>query len=206
MSNSDLSFMTRDWIIKDKTAVEAGYVNDPNDLGGETNHGITKGVAQEYKVQLVTLFKWDGSMKNLTKEMAYYIYKVGYWDKLKLDTIFQINKLLADKLFDIGINIGISTASMWLQVILNSFNRQGKLYPDIATSGGIGPQTLGALDAFIKTRGKKALQRLHLALFCMQGQHYISISVSRQKNEEFTFGWYDRMEHNLEYYSELWEQ
>ena len=37
---------------------EGGYVNDPNDLGGETNFGITK------------RFYPDVDIKNLTKEQA----------------------------------------------------------------------------------------------------------------------------------------
>ena len=42
---------------------EGGYVNDPKDLGGETNFGITK--------------RWypDLDIKNLTKEDAIEIYK-----------------------------------------------------------------------------------------------------------------------------------
>ena len=38
-------------IIADKTGVEGGYVNNPNDLGRETNHGITIALATDYKAQ-----------------------------------------------------------------------------------------------------------------------------------------------------------
>ena len=37
--NPTLSDFTKDFIIRRAVAVEAGYVNDPDDSGGETNHG-----------------------------------------------------------------------------------------------------------------------------------------------------------------------
>ena len=54
--------------------LEGGYVNDPKDPGGETNHGVTKKVAQSHKEVLAKEYGWDGTMKGLTKEMAAEIY------------------------------------------------------------------------------------------------------------------------------------
>ena len=51
-----------DEIIEKVLEHEGGYVNDPNDLGGETNFGITK------------RFYPDVDIKNLTKEEAKHIY------------------------------------------------------------------------------------------------------------------------------------
>ena len=51
---------------------EGGYVNDPNDLGGETKYGITK------------RFYPDVGIKNLTVEEAKQIYYDDYWVKNKV--------------------------------------------------------------------------------------------------------------------------
>ena len=47
-------------------AVEGGYVNDPNDAGGATNHGVTEQVAREHG--------YAGAMQSLPKGMAQEIY------------------------------------------------------------------------------------------------------------------------------------
>lgn len=52
--------------------IEGGYVNDPDDPGGETNYGITKAVARSHG--------YNGSMKEMPKSKAIEIYKKSYWD------------------------------------------------------------------------------------------------------------------------------
>ena len=64
-------------IIEKVLKHEGGYVNDPTDLGGETNYGITK------------RFYPDVDIKNLTEEQAKEIYK-----KEKNLLIFFINRFL----------------------------------------------------------------------------------------------------------------
>ena len=64
-----------DEIIEGVLKHEGGYVNDPTDLGGETNFGITK------------RFYPDVDIKNLTEEGAKEIYKRDYWDKNKVDDV-----------------------------------------------------------------------------------------------------------------------
>ena len=67
---------------------EGGYVNDPTDLGGETNFGITK------------RFYPDVDIKNLTKEGAKEIYKRDYWDKNRIEEVPQELEAL-DKIKDL---------------------------------------------------------------------------------------------------------
>jgi lysozyme family protein len=196
---------SKEWIIADKTAVEAGYVDHPSDPGGETNCGITREVAERNKADLVKLFRWDGKMRSLTKEMAYYIYDKDYWKAMYLDEVHKRCPFIADKMFDIGINIGTGRAEPWLQTFLTTMNRQGKDFPDLKIDGQIGPTSLAALDAFMKVRGNKPARWTVLkGLLCFQGSHYVNISVTNGKLEDFTFGWFERMEHNLaEYHQAL---
>lgn len=193
--------LTKADIINGVISVEAGYVNNPDDRGGETNCGITVAVAHQYGKLLRTEFKWDGTMKNLTKAMAYRIYELEYWTPLKLDDIYKTSPFLADKLFDLAVNCGKVRAAMWLQRALNAFNRKQKDYKDLVVDGGVGNMTLTALASFIKVRGKdKVVKTLLKALICQQGSHYLEISLSREDNETFTFGWFERLDHHIDLY------
>ncbi|MDY0124499.1 glycosyl hydrolase 108 family protein [Sulfurimonas sp.] len=106
----------------DKVLVsEGGYVNDPNDRGGETKFGISKRAYPHIDI------------KNLTTDEAKAIYKQDYWDSIKGD---EINSdLVAYEIFDTAVNMGSRTASKLAQVIIGS-------HPD----GIIGVQSLAKLN------------------------------------------------------------
>lgn len=200
---SKLSDYSRQAIINDKTGVEGGYVNNPNDAGGETNHGITVGLATQYKPQLQSQFNWDGTMRNLSLDMANYLYTTEFWNKLSGDALFAIHPLLADKMFDIAINSGKTSAVTFLQDYLNCANNGGTTYADITADGGMGPGTLGALKSFIGARGAKGAADLVLMLCCYQGANYRDLTKKRVQNETFFFGWCERVVRDLGHYSQL---
>jgi lysozyme family protein len=79
---------------------EGGYVNDPNDPGGETKWGISKRAYPKFII------------KELTREDAYNIYKRDFWDKLELD---NLSDAVTFQLFDFAVNSGIETAIRYLQ-------------------------------------------------------------------------------------------
>jgi len=79
---------------------EGGYVNDPTDLGGETNFGITKRFYKHLDI------------KNLTRKEASVIYYNDYWLKAKCD---QLPKELRLIHFDTAVNMGITRANKFLQ-------------------------------------------------------------------------------------------
>ena len=83
---------------------EGGYVNHPNDPGGETNWGITKAVARE--------FGYTGSMRDLPRDTAKRIYRVKYWDTVKAD---EMPDAVRYPLFDAAVNSGVGQAARWLQ-------------------------------------------------------------------------------------------
>ena len=115
---------TFDEIIEQVLHHEGGYVNDPTDLGGETNFGITK------------RFYPDVDIKNLTKEGAKEIYKRDYWDKNKCgDLPSQLRHIY----FDMCVNMGKRTA---VKVLQRAAVNKGK---DIEVDGGLGPATLAAV-------------------------------------------------------------
>ena len=114
-----------DEIIEKVLEHEGKYVWDKDDLGGETNFGITK------------RFYPDLDIKNLTKEEAKQIYYDDYWLKNK------VNKMppeLKHIYFDMCINMGKKTA---VKILQGASIGKGK---DIALDGGLGVNTFKAIQ------------------------------------------------------------
>lgn len=172
--------------LKEKTInhiidLEGGYINDPNDSGGETKYGITKRVAEKNG--------YTYEMKLLPKSLAFQIYSNKYWDDISLDEIEQRSQSLAMELADTAVNMGTGRASEFLQRSLNALNNQGKLFADLVVDRDIGPATLKAMDAFITKRGKNGELVLFRAINSLQGAFYIELAERRQKDESFVYGW-----------------
>ncbi len=160
---------------------EGGYSNNPNDLGGKTKFGITEAVARESG--------YMGDISKLTLDIASNIYYSRYWDKMQLNDVCRMSEDLAIEMFDTGVNMGIAYAVLFLQQTLNAFNNQGTLYNDIKEDGVIGRNTITALHSFYAKRSVKGGIVLLKAMNGLQCARYISLSQTRQKNEEFVFGW-----------------
>lgn len=143
---------------------EGGYVNDPDDPGGETNFGITK---RAYP---------DLDIKNLTAEQACEIYARDYWnpwyDKIAAQAV-------ATKLFDLGVNMGPRTAVKLLQ------NALIQLGAPIKADGVFGPNTLAALNR----RGSATVLRT----FELEAvRYYQRLAERRPTSRKYLFGWVRR--------------
>ena len=114
-----------DEIIEQVLEHEGGYVNDPNDLGGETNWGITKRFYPELDI------------KHLTRAKAKDIYRRDYWDRNKVESL---PKELWHIYFDMCVNMGKRTAVKVLQRAANSMSK------GLTVDGGLGPNTIKALE------------------------------------------------------------
>ena len=169
-------------IIDDVIKVEAGYVNHPNDPGGETNFGITKLVAQKYG--------YTGDMIDLPKQVARDIYSQNYIFHPKYNLIYDMcGYSLAQALIDAGVHSGTNRSSIWFQKCLNAFNLNQKIYPDLVEDGSIGSVTLSALQAYISHRGDEGIDVLLKALKALRGEYLILISRNNPKLEDFVYGW-----------------
>lgn len=85
-------------------SVEGGYVNNPNDPGGETKFGISK---RSYPNLII---------KDLTREDAFNIYKRDFWNRVFAD---ELPDGISFQLFDFAVNSGIETAIRYFQRSLN---------------------------------------------------------------------------------------
>lgn len=86
--------------IKKTIALEGGYVNDPLDSGSETKYGISKRAFP------------NEDIANLTEDRATEIYQDHYWNPCGLDKYSY--KPFRWKVFDIAVNMGVSTAQNFL--------------------------------------------------------------------------------------------
>lgn len=165
-----------DKIIENIIKAEGGYVNDPDDPGGETNFGITKETARKNG--------YFDEMSHMPKTFAEKVYKGQYINKPKFNLIMEESLLIAEEVIDTGVNCGQRTASKFLQEVLNVFNNNQQHYKDLKVDGSVGPATISALKAFLAKRGKEGEQVLHFTLNCRQVAYYMSID-----NEKFMYGW-----------------
>lgn len=167
-------------------AVEKGYVNNPNDQGGPTNHGITEAVARAHGFR--------GDMRDLSKDQASVIAKTQYWDILRLDDISALSPAIANEVFDTGFLCGQGTAAKFLQKSLNLFNRSNRGekrdYDEVSEDGVIGPMTVHALRKYISLRGTDGVTVMLRSLNAQQGVYLMELCRRREKDEEFAFGWY----------------
>lgn len=185
----------RHCIDKD-TEIEGGLTGGStlkDDLGGLTNHGITEGKAKEYKRLLQTLFGWDGTMENLNTDMAYYIYENDFWHGMELDTVGEYSRRLANAMFRWGLKSGQSRPTKQLQNILNVLNNKGKYWDDLVPDGILGNRTFTAFDALVAKRGRNQAKTV---VYCLMQSamenHMVNISISREANETFSWGWVTR--------------
>ena len=170
-----------DTLIQGVLGREGGYVNHPDDRGGETIWGITVGTARRHGYQ--------GSMRSMPRAEAVRIYRAVYWVAPGFAQVAAQSVPVAEELFDTGVNMGPGVAAEFLQRSLNALNRQGKDYPDLKVDGDIGQATLAALDAYLRLRGRVGESVLLKALNVLQGARYIQLAEGRGANESFVFGW-----------------
>ena len=112
-------------IAIEKTLVnEGGYVDDPQDRGGETNFGISKRAYPNIDI------------KNLTVAGAKEIYKRDYWDRVRANEI--TSQEVASGLFDTAVNMGVRTASKLLQGCIDA-------HPD-GVIGNVSLQKINSID------------------------------------------------------------
>lgn len=97
---------------------EGGYVNDPDDAGGETYLGISRVNHPYSKIwDIIDSIKKEYGTKNINSRLkqdtrlikeAEHIYKSKYWDVLYLDEV--PSQRIAHQLFDDAVNRGVGSA------------------------------------------------------------------------------------------------
>lgn len=126
---------TVDQIARAIVRREGGYVNDPDDPGGATKHGVTIHTMRRLGLDLTGDGKvTTDDVKALTEDDAVRIFKDHYFTRPRIG---DLPEPLRASVFDMYVNAG-SHAVRILQRMLARFG-----FP-VAVDGGIGPQTIAA--------------------------------------------------------------
>ena len=169
-------------IVSNTIGVEGRYSNNPADTGGATCWGITETVARKHD--------YTGDMRLLPRETAIEIYKAEFWAAPGFDRVALLSEKIAQTLFDIGVNMGVETAAMFLQRALNAMNDGQHLFFNMVIDGKLGATTLGNLHTYLTHRatqnGELVLWR---AINCLRGARYIELTEGRPADKDFIFGW-----------------
>lgn len=122
-------------IAEEIVAREGGFVNDPDDPGGATNHGVTIGTLRRLGIDLNRDTRIDvADVKALSRPQAVEIYLEHYY---KRPGIAALPEALQASVFDMYVNAGGNAVKI-LQRLLGDMG-----FPCDA-DGEIGPQTIRA--------------------------------------------------------------
>ena len=122
-------------------AREGGYVNDPDDPGGATNHGVTIHTMRRLGLDLDGNGRVDArDVKRLSRDQARRIFLDEYFDK---PGIAGLPEPLRASVFDMNVNAGANAVKI-LQKLLVAMGFA------VSVDGAIGPKTRAAADAAMK--------------------------------------------------------
>lgn len=148
---------------------EGGYVNHPDDPGGETKYGISKKSYPKLNIKLLTL------------QDAVNIYYRDFYTQCGCQLIGDDE--IAWKLFDLGVNCGPVIAGRLLQ---QGYNRLSS--SPLAVDGIVGPGTAKAVNNY---KWKKAL---YCAFKNCAFERYMEIVQRKPSQRKFLDGWLNRLE------------
>ena len=125
-------------IAEEIVAREGGYVNDPDDPGGATNHGVTIHTMRRLGLDL----DGDGDVdtadvRRMTRDRAVEIFIDHYFRRVRIDLLPAV---LQPSVFDMYVNAGANAVRI-LQRLL------GEMGHPVAVDGRIGPKTARAAAA-----------------------------------------------------------
>lgn len=153
--------------------LEGGYVDNPNDTGGATKYGISLRFLQQIQPSAT-----KSIIQNLSLSDATQIYRHHFWDKCQLSHIKDQH--IANKLFDLVVNMGHASGIKLVQKALNELRTER-----LAEDGIMGARTLGAIN-----EADPITLLAHLKLAAIK--RYAAIVQANRKQDVFLLGWLNR--------------
>jgi lysozyme family protein len=153
---------------------EGGYVDDPEDPGGETNKGVTMATFREWSHQLLGIDPTSDNLKSLTDAQAGIIYKARYWDGIRGDAVELQD--LANIVCDGYVNTG-TNATKLLQRVMNGMGAS------VVEDGMIELASIQALAGLSQVEVYRQFKQGRI-------RYYESVA---QKYPKFLRGWLNRV-------------
>lgn len=172
-------------IIAAVLAVEGGYVDHPNDPGGETNHGITVAVARECG--------YKGSMKDMPRSFAISCYNQKYVVKPGFVPLVEIDEVVAEEVIDTGVNMGSPRPSRYFQRAVNEVCGSA-----LVVDGKIGPRTVDTWRSCRERIGRPACVSALNSLDRQQKDEYDRLVRVNPKLKVFHRGWLNHRINNVD--------
>ncbi|NNU80564.1 peptidoglycan-binding protein [Halovulum dunhuangense] len=176
-------------IARDIVAREGGFVNDPDDPGGATRHGVTIHTLRRLGLDLDRDGDVDAEdVRRLSVDQAVRIYCEEYFRKPGLD---RLPARLQPTVFDMYVNAGAEAVRL-LQRLLAEFGEP------VAVDGVLGPRTAAATAA----AWAKAPAHLADAYGIARRNYYYALADRRPASRKYARrrdggkgGWITRAEH-----------
>jgi lysozyme family protein len=146
---------------------EGGYVNDPQDPGGETKYGISK---RSYP---------DVDIAGLTLKAAAVIYKRDFYAAIRGDDL--PSDMVAQEVMEQAVNMGVKTAVSFLQIVARSMGS------NIDVDGKMGNKTLEVIKFIPEDVLLVAIKSLAIA-------HYLELAHERPPMRKYLNGWIKRVQ------------
>ncbi len=161
--------------VKHTLESEGVFSDHPDDPGGATKFGITETVARKHG--------YTGDMVDLEVEFATHIYRLDYWDALRLDEVQS--KFVAAEVFDSGVNMSPLIAAEITQRSCRLLGRH-----NLKVDGLLGPKTLDAINSFLP----RYEAHLYHCLNGYQFMRYVELfEADPVKRRAFIKGWMRRL-------------
>jgi lysozyme family protein len=164
-------------------AVEGGYVNNANDPGGPTRHGVTEQVARQHG--------YTGDMRNFPRHCTYEgqvcaesIYFTDYIEKPGFLPIVKIDPAVGEEVIDTAVNMGPTRPSRYFQRAVNQVCNTR-----LSVDGRIGPMTVRAWGDCRANLGPRACLSMLDALDAQQEAEYDRLVRVNPKLRIFRRGW-----------------
>lgn len=153
-------------------AREGGYVDDPDDPGGATNHGVTIGTMQRRGLDLDGSGRVDaGDVRLLDPAQAARIYVEHYFRRPRIDRLPQA---VQPSVFDMQVNAGANAVKILQRLI----SRMGF---SCADDGIVGPRT----EAAARRAAAAAPAHLADAYGIARRNYYYALADARPASRKF---------------------
>lgn len=159
-------------IAKEILAREGGYVNDPDDPGGATNHGVTVHTMRRLGLDLTgDGVVDDQDVRVLTPDRALQIFIEHYFERPNLN---QLPAALQPSVFDMYVNAGGNAVKILQRLLI-------QMRIVVAVGGVLGPKTIAATSQAMAAAANHFVDAYGIA----RRNYYYGLADSRSASRKY---------------------